>query len=282
MKKQFPAKRILIAIFAVAAMCAAAATLADEATLTADSMRYDPNTETIVATGNVHITNPDGEIFGDAGRGSTKGDDFEIRGNVRGHYKDKDGGIVSFSCAAATVVGPDNSNRVVTASGDVKLSKGKENLSAHVVAWHTGIERYSARGEVLGDFEAYSIDADAVSRDVEQFSATAVRKFYESNRKITMSASQANGTIKNNEVAEMTAEGNVVVTMPDREGVMTRATGNRGIYSLERGTIVLSGKASIRQTGRVLHSDSVVYFLDTGHIDAQGNPSVTFETNRKK
>jgi lipopolysaccharide transport protein LptA len=282
MKKQFPAKRTLIAIFVLAATCAAAATLADEATLVADSMRYDPNTETIAATGNVHITNPDGEIFGDAGSGSTKGDDFEIRGNVKGHYKDKDGGIVNFSCAAARVVGPDNTSRVITASGDVKLSKGKDNLSASVVVWHTGIEKYSAEGNVIGNFEAYSIDADIASRDVEQFSATAVRKFYDNNRKTTMSASRVDGTIKNNEFTEMIAEGNVVVTMPDREGVMTRATGNKGIYSLDKGTVVLNGNASIRQTGRVLHSGSVVYFLDTGHIDAQGNPSVTFETDRKK
>jgi lipopolysaccharide transport protein LptA len=282
MKRQFPGKRALIAISAAAAILAAVAALADEATLLADSMRYDPNTETIIATGNVHITNPDGEIFGNAGRGSTKGDDFEMSGNVRGRYKDKDGGIVNFSCAAATVVGPDNSSRVVTASGDVKLSKGKDNLSARVVVWRAGIGKYAASGDVVGNFETYSIDADVVSRDAEQFSAIAVRKFYENNRKITMSASQANGTIKGSEVTEMTAEGNVVVTMPDREGVMTRATGNRGIYSLERGTVVLSGKASIRQTGRTLNSDSIIYFLDTGRIDAQGSPSVTFETNRGK
>jgi lipopolysaccharide export system protein LptA len=262
-------------------ICAAAVIAADEATLVADTLRYDPATGVVAAAGNVHITNIDGEIFGNAGSGATNGSKFEIHGNVRGHYRDKDGGIVNFSCAEATVEGPDNSNKVVTASGDVKLDRGKDNLSARVVVWNTEIIKYSAEGNVLGEFEAYSVDADVVSRDVDKFAARTVRKFYERDRKITMSAAKADGILKGEAVSEMIADGSVVITMPDKDGVMTRATGNRAIYSLDRGTVVLSGRASITQTGRVLHSDNIVYFMDTGHIDAQGNPSITFDTNRK-
>ena len=96
-----------------------------------------------------------------------------------------------------------------------------------------------------------------------------------------MSASRVEGILKGDEVAEMTAEGDVVITMPDKDGVMTRAAGNKGIYSLARGTVVLSGGATITQTGRVLNSDSIVYFLDTGHMDAHGSPSLIFETDGK-
>jgi lipopolysaccharide export system protein LptA len=260
-------------------VCAAAVIAADEATLVADGMRYDPSTEVITAAGNVHITNPDGEVFGDAGSGSTNGSYFEIRGSVRGHYRSKGGGVVNFSCAEATVAGPDNA-RVVTASGGVKLTRGKDSLSARVVVWNTGNVNYSATGDVLGEFEAYSIDADAVSRDLDRFSASTIRKFYERGSKITMSASRADGVLKDKVVSELIAEDNVVVTMPDKDGVMTRATGGKGIYSLARGTVVLSGRATVTQAGRVLHSNNIVYFMDTGHIDAQGNPSLTFETDR--
>ncbi|MDR3076484.1 MAG: hypothetical protein LBU26_04205 [Synergistaceae bacterium] len=256
--------------------------MAAETTLVADSMRYDTNSAVITATGNVHIASPDGEVFGDAGSGEAGGGHFEMRGNVRGHYKDTDGGVVNFSCASAAVDGRDEASRVVTASGDVKLSKNNDKLSADVIVWHSGAEMYSASGRVLGEFETYSIDADAVSRDVDTFSAQTVRKFYERGRKMTMTASRADGIIKNNEVTEMTAEGGVVITMPDKDGVMTRATGRKGIYSIDKGTVVLSGNATVTQPGRVLHSENIVYFLGTGHIDAQGSPSLTLETNRDK
>jgi len=99
-------------------------------------------------------------------------------------------------------------------------------------------------------------------------------------RNITMSASEADGIIRDDGVAEMTARGNVVITMPDSEGVMTRATGNTGVFSETRGTVVLSGGAAINQTGRVLNSENIVYFLDTGLMDAHGNPSIVFEMDR--
>jgi len=265
----------MIVLFATAAAATAA-----EVTLVADSMRYDPNTGVITAAGNVHVTNPDGEVFGDTGSGDSEGNNLEMHGNVRGHYKDQDGGVINFSCDSVVIVGRDNSNRVITATGNVDLSKGADKMSADTVVWHTGAPVYRASGKVLGEFGAYSIDADDISRDADAFFARNVRRFYERTRRITMSASKADGIIQGDEVAEMTAEGNVVITMPDSEGTMTRATGRKGIYSQARGTVVLSGGATITQTGRLLTSDNIVYFLDTGNIDAQGNPSITFETDR--
>jgi lipopolysaccharide export system protein LptA len=268
-------------IIIIIAVVVSVAAFAAETTLVADSMRYDPRTGEIVATGNVRVVSPDGEVTGDAGRGSAAGNDFEIRGNVRGHYNDA-GGVIKFSCASATVKGRDKSSRVVTASGDVRLTKGRDSLAASVVVWGEGADRYSAAGGVIGDFGAYSIDADVVSRDAENFHAAEVREFHERGRKITISASRADGIIKNGEVAELTAEGGVVITMPGKNGVITRATGGKCIYSLARGTVVLTRNAMITQTGRVLRSDHIVYFLDTGRIDAQGSPSITFDSNRGK
>ena len=267
-------------IIAAVLFVAAAAAIAAETALVADSMRYDPNTGLITAIGNVHITNPDGEVFGDYGSGYSDGDNIEMHGSVRGHFKDDDGGVINFSCLSVEIVGRDSSNRVILATGNVKLSKGNDALSASMVVWNSGAQSYSASGGALGEFAAYSIDADDVSREKDAFSARNVRRFHERTRNITMSASRVDGTLRGDEVVEMTAVGGVVITMPDKDGVMTRATGARGIYSVARGTVVLSGGATITQTGRVLNSDEIVYFLDTGHIDAQGNPSIIFETGR--
>ena len=272
MKKQF----LIIAVVLFAAVTAVAA----QTTLVADSMRYDPNTGFIAAEGNVHIANPDGEVFGDFGSGYSDGNNIEMHGNVRGHFKDEDGGEFNFSCEWIEIEGNDNSNRVITATGDVKLSRGNDALSANQVIWHAGAARYSASGGVSGEFAAYSIDADDVSRDEGVFYARNVRRFYERTRNVTISASRFNGILRGDDVVEMTAEGGVVITARDSDGAITRATGAKGIYSVARGTVVLSGGATITQTGRVLNSEEIVYFLDTGQIDAQGSPSIIFETDR--
>ncbi|MDR3281320.1 MAG: hypothetical protein LBT23_12520 [Synergistaceae bacterium] len=282
-KVKKPVMSLVVRIVAAAAItaCAAGALLAQEATLTADSMNYNPNSRVITVEGNVHITGQAGEIFGDAGRGSTVGDNFEMWGNVKGRFTHKDGSVVNITCATASLKGRDK-NSVVTASGDVRITRGTERLAADAVRWSTSVESYSATGNVLGSFTAYSIDADAVSRNLNAFEATNIRKFHENSRKITMSASRADGTIKNNEVTEMTAEGGVVATTPNKDGGMTRIAGDKAVYSLARGTLVVTGRANITQTGRALHSESLVYFLDSGRIDAVGAPSLTFETDRKK
>ena len=98
---------------------AAFAAIAGETTLVADSMRYDPNTGVIIATGNVHVTNPDGEVFGDTGVGDSDGSGIEMHGNVRGHYRDRDGGVIIFSCESVGITGHDSSSRVITATGGV-------------------------------------------------------------------------------------------------------------------------------------------------------------------
>ncbi|MDR1965949.1 MAG: hypothetical protein LBQ36_04515 [Synergistaceae bacterium] len=253
---------------------------AAEATLTADSMKYDPATEAITVNGNVHLRDKDGEIFGDSGFGAVDGSTFELYGNIRGKFTDKGGRVVNIICEAAAMKAQE-AGHLLAASGDVKLTRGAETLTADFVTWNTEGERYSAMGDVLGDFAEYFIDADAASRDEGKFSASGIRKFSEHARKIDMSANSATGTIKDNEVTEMIAEGKVVVTMPDKKGVTTRVSGNKGVYSLARGTLVISGNASATQTGRSLKSENIVYFIDTGNIDALGSPALTFDTNRK-
>ncbi|MDR2780688.1 MAG: hypothetical protein LBB28_06140 [Synergistaceae bacterium] len=256
---------------------------ADEATITADSMKYDPNTGNVTAAGNVHLTGSDGEVFGDSGLGSISGDNFEVHGNVRGHFNTKDGKTVNIVCASATLRGTDDTGRAITASGGVKINRGTENLTADTATWDISVEKYSASGNVLGVFEAYSIDADAVSRDKHVFEARTIRKFSEHARKIDMSADRAEGLLNDkNEVTEFTADGGVIVTMPDKRGVVTRATGKKSVYSLARGTVVLSGRATLTQAGRVLNSENIVYFIESGRVDALGSPSITFETDRKK
>jgi lipopolysaccharide transport protein LptA len=258
----------------------AGAMSAEQATMVADTMRYDPAASVITASGSVRITHPDGEIFGDNGSGSVDGRNFELHGAVRGHFRDRDGVPVYLQCADAYVNTEDDGFSTLTAKGSATLSKLAEKLSADSITWNSSGDKYSALGNVLGDFEAYSVDADVVSRDAGVFSARAVRKFYEKGRKITMSADRADGAIINERISELVANGNVVMTAPDRNGNMTRTTGSRSVYSLDEGTVVVTGRATVTQTGRKLNSERIVYHIDTGRIDATGNPALTFETER--
>jgi lipopolysaccharide transport protein LptA len=260
----------------------AGAISAEQATMVADSMRYDPAASVITASGSVHVTHPDGEIFGDNGSGSVDGRNFEIHGGVRGNFKDKDGVPVNIQCADAYLNTGDDDTHTLTAKGSATLTKRAEKLSADSIIWNSSGDRYSALGGVMGDFETYAVDADVVSRDAQIFYARAVRKFYEKARKITMSADKADGVIVNERISELVATGGVVITAPDKNGNMTRATGGKSVYSLDKGTVVVTGRATITQTGRKLNSERIVYYVDTGRIDATGNPALTFETERGK
>jgi lipopolysaccharide transport protein LptA len=99
---------------------------------------------------------------------------------------------------------------------------------------------------------------------------------------MTMSADKADGAIKNEQILELVATGNVVITVPDENNSITRATGDRGVYSRDKNTVVVTGRATVTQTGRKLNSEKIVYHIDTGDIDATGSPVFTFETENKK
>ncbi|MDR3164720.1 MAG: hypothetical protein LBU13_04000 [Synergistaceae bacterium] len=260
----------------------AGAMSAKEATMVANSMRYDPAESVITASGSVHVTHPDGEIFGSKASGTVDGRNFEIHGDVRGRFKGKDGIPVSLRCADAYLNTGNDGLHTLTAKGSAALVKRAEKLSADSITWRSSGNQYSALGNVLGDFETYSVNADAVSRDGRIFSARAVRKFYEKARKITMSANSVNGVIINEQISELVANGNVVMTALDKNGNMTEGTGSKSVYSLDKGTVVVTGKATVTQTGRKLNSERIVYHLDTGYIDATGSPALTFGTERKK
>lgn len=267
---------IRVLFLCLSLVAAAAAFAADEATLTADVMNYNPETREIAASGNVHFKRPDGELLGDRGRGSADGNDFEMYGNVRGRFDKESLAIVCDAMKLQTEEGP-NAMRTITASGDVKLTRGADVITAQSVTWEMEGENYSASGKVNGNFDTYAIDADAISRNGEQFSATAIRRYEDDLRNITLSAARANGLTQDGQIVEFIAEGNVVVNMPDSQGAMIRVTGDKGVFSLDRGTFVVSGNAHVNQSGSLLSAGSIVYHIDSGKIDALQRPTLVFE-----
>lgn len=245
-----------------------------------DSMRYDPTTKRITATGNVHFTRPDGEMYGDLGIGNADGRQFEMHGNVRGIFPENELEVLCESIHMESL-DPEGTRRRITAAGRVILTSGADKLTAEEVAWEPGTDNYSADGKVLASFGTHYLDSDSVARSGDEFSAAGVRTYQDRSRNLTLSASRANGAIQNGEVAELTAAGSLVVTMPDAEGVMTRITGNRGLFSTARGTVVVTGNAEATQGGRYLQAADIVYHLDSGRLEALGRPSLVIEQERR-
>jgi lipopolysaccharide export system protein LptA len=248
-------------------------------------MKYSPSEGVITASGNVRFKGPDGEIFGDWGLGAVSDGNFEMRGNVKGFFHNLDGRSLDITCDSIklqeTANGTDKSkNKTITASGGVKLSNAGERLAAETVIWSMGSENYSASGNVVGEFETYSLDADKISRNQETFFAENIRNYTDIKRRITLSAAKAEGVINVGEVVELVADGQVAITMPDSGGAVTKVTGDKGIFSVARGTLVVSGNTTITQAGRNLSSENIVYDLDSGRVDAIGNTVLIFEMQK--
>lgn len=264
---------LLLALFRASA-CAAAGS----ANLTADTMRYDPDTGVIRAQGDVHLVRSDGELFGDVGLGNANKRDFEMQGGVRGTFTGGEG-VINIVCAFLRLSSEEMApaRRTITASGDVVLTRGGDRLAADELSWSMDRDGYTARGGVIGDFASHSIDADEVVRDGNDFSARSVRRYEDRERNLTLRANRVDGRLSSGRVAELVADGNVVMDSPDDTGRMTRITGDRGVFSFARGTVVISGSAVVEQNARRLHAGNIVYHLDSGRVEALERPSLVIE-----
>lgn len=266
----------LLAVFLLA-LCAAES-FGAEASLKADSMRYDPATRRIEAKGNVHFTRADGELFGDSGYGRADGTDFVLEGSVRGSFPAEK---TTISCARMELTAESGAkkSRRVFASGNVVLTRGADKLNSQALTWEIGSENYRAEGKVTGRFESHSIDAELVERSGEQFRGETVRRYEDRERKLTISADSLQGLLKKEKVSELEVSGNLVLNMPDKENRMIRITGDKGVFSEARGTVVVTGNAAAEQEGRSVRAESLVMHLDTRRMEAIGKSSLTFDMN---
>jgi lipopolysaccharide export system protein LptA len=62
----------------------------------------------------------------------------------------------------------------------------------------------------------------------------------------------------------------------------TRIQGDRAVYSLARGSLVVTGNVSAVQDGRSLRSESLIYFPKQNRVEATGSPQLIFKLNESK
>ncbi len=229
--------------------------LPDKATLSANRMRFDSKTGDFLADGNVTIVA--GELTVSAPRGT---------GNVQRQEVVFDEGIAA-------------SGRWMGDKVDIKA--GKLSLSF--------AESPTCRfqGGVKGGVGAMRLDADrlaliglggvaaATAQDRQtKFWLAKARSVEDRTQGISFGADSVEGVLRDGELHDLTAKTGVWLKGRPKGGEEpVSLKGNRALYSLDRGSVVLSGNVSAVQGGRTLKSESIVYFPAQNRVEALGGVS---------
>jgi lipopolysaccharide export system protein LptA len=210
-----------------------------EAQLSADRMRFDSRSGDFLATGSV-VIQVDG-LTVRAPRGTGNAESKEV------HFTEG-----------------------IEASGDWR---GDEvDLTAGTISLYFGqTPTYIAEGGVKGSVGSIFFDADKLYMKGTDISAKGVRRLENRALDITFEAENLQGILVNGDLTSLTAQKKVRLRgRPNSNGEMVDIRGDTAVYSLERGSVVLSGNVRAIQKGRTLTSQSIVYFPANNRLEAIG------------
>ena len=254
-----------------------------EGTMSADTIQYNVNTKKISAVGNVIIKRGGATLWGDKGEGNMEASEFTLQGNVKGNFPAESTDLIADNVKWSGSKTP-GSDGVAEATGKVHLTKGtNEKIDADYVLWELGTKDYTAKGNVDAKTENNILTADEAERSKDKFRAKKVKRYEDIKQKLVVSADSIDGTMVKEEISELVAVGNVVMDFVDKEGLKSRVTGEKGVYSKAKATFVISGNAkAVRSDGKTVSADSLIVHEDTNNMEAVGNSKITFVTNEKK
>ena len=254
-----------------------------EGTMSADTIQYNVNTKKISAVGNVIIKREGAILWGDKGEGSTETSEFTLQGNVKGTFPAEKTELTADKVKWTGSKSAENDG-IAEAFGKVHLTRGtNEKIDADYVLWELGTKNYTARGNVDAKTENNILIANEAGQTKNKFWGKKVKRYEDIKQKLVVSADSVNGTTVNEEISELVAVGNVIMDFVDKEGLKSRVTGEKGVYSKTKATFVMSGNAkAVRSDGKTVSADSIIMHEDTNDIEAIGNSRITFITNEKK
>ena len=230
---------VLLSIFLLTAGVGTAVELPDEARLSADRMRFDSKSGDFLATGNVVIKADGMTVHAPRGTGNVQ------RKEV--HFTE---GIVAS--------GDWQGDWVDFKAGSITLLFGDQLL-------------YIADKGVKGDIGKITVDADKLSMKGTELNAVNVRRLEDREAGIAFGADDIQGTLEDGILKTLTAKNKVWLRgRPNQGGEMVDIRGDTAVYSVERGSVVLSGNVKAVQKGRTLTSQSIVYFPANNRVEAIG------------
>lgn len=253
-----------------------------EGTMSADTINYNVNTKKVSASGNVVIKRDGAMLRGDNGEGSMETSEFMVQGNVSGTFR-ADNTDMTADKVKWTGMKSSKNDGVVEAFGKVHLTRGKnENIDADYVLFELGTKNYTARGNVEAKTENNILIANEAGQSKDKFWGKKVKRFENIRQKLVVSADFVDGTKVNEEINELAATGNVTMDFVDSQGLKSRVTGEKGVYSKSKGTFVISGNAkAVRSDGKTVSADSLIVHEKTNDVEAIGNSKITFITKEK-
>lgn len=266
-------RKMIPGILAVVCLLGIAfAGMAQEMTLKADSLDYDPARGTVRATGSVTLSRGGIILTAPHGEGTVEGRDFHLWGKVTGTWKEK-----GVELAADDVVFQDAGKGLLVARGQASLKTGADVLKAEVLTWDLAAENtYRASGEVRGQLGKRHFQADSFEREGEKFTVREMTELVDAELGGRVSAPLVEGVLSGEEMETLEASGGVTIEVTQSQNGPVKVTGEKALYSKARGTLVVSGGARAVQKGRVISADSIVLHSKSGRLEALGNPRLSF------
>ena len=260
-----PRKILLLVIFSRLFFCYIPASYAidenlpERATLAANRMRFDAETGDFLADGDVTITA--GELKIDAPEGS---------GNVGNRIINFDRGIKAYGRWQGDTVDI-RAGKLLLTFDDVPVCRFQNGVKGGIGSMYLDADRLTLTG--VGGL------GDPTPKDMQtKFSLAKVRSIEDRSRGMSFSAESVEGVLRAGELYDLTAKRGVRLRgKPKANEAPVNLRGDNALYSLERGSVVVSGHVTAVQGGRTLKSDSVVYFPDLNRVEALGGLTRTTE-----
>ena len=232
-------KYAVYSVFLLIILCSSAMAAIETVSFTSDTMRYDFKAGHFYAEGNVTIKGDDLTIIATHANGDINGRTFNLSGNI-------------------TISGMWNGDNV-----------GLSAMSATAEIRERPI--YTLESGISGSVGKIIIDCDYFKMEGDDFLAKNVNRLQDGKSGVIFSADNVTGKIKEGELEQAEANGNIIIFgPPNNSGGIVELRGKKAIYSIERGTIVISGGVTAKQNKRTLSAESIVYIPAVNRIEAQG------------
>jgi len=245
LKRHIPFLTVILLLFFLVS-----SVMAEEMKLDSDRMEYDPDKGSVYASGNVLFTRNELDINADRAEGKIDGSSALFWDSVKGEGF-LNGESVNFVC-------------------DKLQAEFKDPVY------------YSLNGNVDAKIGTRHIIADSLDLSGNDLEAFKISHFSDSESGITVSGEKMEGTIVEDLIEDMIVEKNVRLTLEGNNDQKTVITGDKAVYSKQRGTIVVSGNAKAVQSDRIITASNLVFFPGTQKIEATGDPRIVFRMNGDK
>ncbi len=176
---------------------------------------------------------------------------------------------------------------MIRAEGNVRITGENLNASAKRAEATADGTRMRLVGGVDASWEKgrREILCDELQSEMEGDSrrivAENVRRFVDEEMNVILRADHARGLMREGVFLNLEARGNIKADMTTADGRPTTVTAHRADYEKQKDVLVFSGDARAVQPGRTLIADRLIYRLETGRIEAEGNPRITVEMERE-